>query len=197
MEYIDNRDWPEYNAQLVRIGEFYLDLSCVKNWSWELREMNRKKTGAPYKYPCTFITFASIIYSFLRLPYRQLEGFIGRLSTYEPGLVAADYTTLHKRISKQKLEIEIPGIKIRENAIVGKDASSRSTAVLEFKKWATRVGSKCISTVEDGRLKASSHRSSAFLVRRFGHLRVIQRERDIKRMIPGAVAQNYSLKCGK
>jgi len=134
MEYIDNRDWPEYNAQLVRIGEFYLDLSCVKNWSWELREMNRKKTGAPYKYPCTFITFASIIYSFLRLPYRQLEGFIGRLSTYEPGLVAADYTTLHKRISKQKLEIEIPGIKIRENAIVGKDASSRSTAVLEFKK---------------------------------------------------------------
>lgn len=232
MTYIDNRDWPEYNAQLVRRGEFYLDLSCVKNWSWELREMNRKKTGAPYKYPNTFITFASIIYSFLRLPYRQLEGFIGRLSTYDPGLVASDYTTLHKRISKQKLEIEIPendavvavdstgikvtnrgdwmrekhgkqrrgwlkvhvavdveskrllsmevteentsdsevlrpllkdvnieeglmdgaydtsdafefmksngvdcpGIKIRENAIVGKDASSRSTAVLEFKK---------------------------------------------------------------
>jgi hypothetical protein len=37
MKYIDNRDWPEYNAQLVRRGEFYLDLSCVKNWSWELR----------------------------------------------------------------------------------------------------------------------------------------------------------------
>jgi len=105
MAYIDNREWPEYNAKLVRRGEFYLDLSCVKNWSWELREMNRKKTGAPYKYPDTFITFPSIIYSFLRLPYRQLEGFIGRLSTYEPGLVAADYTTLHKRISKQKLEI--------------------------------------------------------------------------------------------
>ena len=64
MNYVDNRDWPEYNAQLVRRGEFYLDLSCVKNWSWELREMNRKKTGAPYKYPNTFITFASIIYSF-------------------------------------------------------------------------------------------------------------------------------------
>ena len=108
MNYIDNRDWPEYNAQLVRRGEFYLDLSCVKNWSWELREMNRKKTGAPYKYPNTFITFASIIYSFFRMPYRQLEGFFGRLSTYEPGLVAADYTTLHKRISKQDLGIEIP-----------------------------------------------------------------------------------------
>jgi len=29
MIYIDNRDWPEYNAKLVRRGEFYLDLSCV------------------------------------------------------------------------------------------------------------------------------------------------------------------------
>jgi len=119
MAYIDNRDWPEYNAQLVRRGEFYLDLSCVKNWSWELREMNRKKTGAPYKYPNTFITFASIIYSFLRLPYRQLEGFIGRLSTYDPGLVASDYTTLHKRISKQKLEIEIP----ENDAVVAVDST--------------------------------------------------------------------------
>jgi hypothetical protein len=232
MNYVDNRNWPEYNAKIVRRGEFYLDLSCVKNWSWELREMNRKKTGAPYKYPNTFITFASIIYTFFRMPYRQLEGFIRRLSTYEPGLLAADYTTLHKRISKQDLGIDIPendaivavdstgikvtnrgdwmrekhgkqrrgwlkvhvavdveskkllsldvteedisdsevlrpllkdvnieeglmdgaydtndafefmkskgvdcpGIKIRENAIVGKDVSARSTAVLEFKK---------------------------------------------------------------
>ena len=37
MNYVDNRDWPEYNAQLVRRGEFYLDLSCVKNWSWEFK----------------------------------------------------------------------------------------------------------------------------------------------------------------
>lgn len=119
MDYIDNRDWPEYNAQLVRRGEFYLDLNCVNNWSWELREMNRKKTGAPYKYPHTFITFASIIYSFFRMPYRQLEGFIGLLSTYEPGLVAADYTTLHKRISKQFLGIEIP----ETDAVVAVDST--------------------------------------------------------------------------
>jgi len=119
MGYIDNRDWPEYNAQLVRRGEFYLDLNCVKNWRSELRVMNRKKTGAPYKYPNTFITFASIIYSFFRMPYRQLEGFIGLLSTYEPGLVAADYTTLHKRISKQFLGIEIP----ETDAVVAVDST--------------------------------------------------------------------------
>ena len=107
MIYIDNRDWPEYNAKLVRRGEFYLDLSCVKNWGRELKEMNKRKRGAPYKYPKTFMTFASIIYSFFRMPYRQLEGFIGRISAYEPGLLAADYTTLHKRISKQDLGIDM------------------------------------------------------------------------------------------
>jgi hypothetical protein len=119
MVYIDNRNWPEYNAELVRRGEFYLDLSCVKNWGRELREMNRRKRGAPYKYPNTFITFASIIYTFFRMPYRQLEGFIGKISVYEPGLVAADYTTLHKRISKQDLGIEIP----ENDAVVAVDST--------------------------------------------------------------------------
>ena len=42
------------------------------------------------------------------MPSRQLEGFIGRISAYEPGLLAADYTTLHKRVFKQDLVIDIP-----------------------------------------------------------------------------------------
>ncbi len=108
MDYIDNRNWKEYNAQLVRRGEFYLDLECVKNWQRELKQMNRKKSGAPYKYPESFILFASVIYSFFRMPYRQLEGFIDKLGTFVPGLISADYTTLHRRISKSALQIPIP-----------------------------------------------------------------------------------------
>jgi hypothetical protein len=119
MTYIDNRDWPEYNAKLVRRGEFYLDLSCVKNWGRELREMNKRKRGAPYKYPKTFIMFSSIIYTFLKMPYRQLEGFLRKISAYEPGLVAADYTTLHKRISKQELGVDIP----ENDAVVAVDST--------------------------------------------------------------------------
>jgi hypothetical protein len=53
------------------------------------------------------------------MPYRQLEGFIGKISVYEPGLVAADYTTLHKRISKQDLGIEIP----ENDAVVAVDST--------------------------------------------------------------------------
>jgi hypothetical protein len=216
MGHIDNRDWPEYNAKLVRRGKFYLDLSCVKNWGRELREMDRKKRGAPYKYPNTFITFASIIYTFFRMPYRQLEGFIDQLSSISKqsleieipendAVVAVDSTGIkvtnrgdwmrekhgtkrrgwlkvHVAVdveSKRLLSLEVteedtsdsevlrpllkdvnikeglmdgaydtndafefmkskgvdcPGIKIRENALVGKGESARSTAVLEFNK---------------------------------------------------------------
>jgi hypothetical protein len=51
------------------------------------------------------------------MPYRQPEGFIGRISAYEPGLLAADYTTLHKRITKQDLGIDIP----KNDAVVAVD----------------------------------------------------------------------------
>ena len=70
--------------------------------------MNTWKRGAPYKHPKTFMRFVSIIYFFFRIPYRQLEGFIERISACESGLLAADYTTLHKRISKQDLGLDIP-----------------------------------------------------------------------------------------
>jgi hypothetical protein len=119
MDYIDNRNWKEYNAQLVRRGEFYLDLECVKNWHRELKQMNRKKSGAPYKYPESFILFASVIYSFFRMPYRQLEGFIDKLGTFVPGLISADYTTLHRRISKSALKIPIP----EEDVVVAVDST--------------------------------------------------------------------------
>jgi hypothetical protein len=119
MSYVDNRNWKEVNAQLVRRGEFYLDLECVKNWQRELKQMNRKKSGAPYKYPNTFILFASVIYSFFHMPYRQLEGFIDKLGTYIPGLIAADYTTLHRRISKLALQIPIPD----EDVVVAVDST--------------------------------------------------------------------------
>ena len=66
MDYIDNRNWKEYNDKLVQRGEFYLDLECVKNWQRELKQMNRKKSGAPYRYPNSFILFASVIALLLR-----------------------------------------------------------------------------------------------------------------------------------
>ncbi len=90
------------------------EMNSISIWvAWriggrELKEMNKRKRGAPYKYPKTFMTFSSIKYSFFRMPYRQLEGFIERIFAYKLELLAADYTTLHKRIFKQDLGIDIP-----------------------------------------------------------------------------------------
>ena len=53
------------------------------------------------------------------MPYHQLEGFIERIFAYEPELLAADYTTLHKRASKQDLGIDIP----EKDAVVAVDST--------------------------------------------------------------------------
>jgi hypothetical protein len=109
----DRRNWPEYNEKLVKRGWFYLSTDFVANWDKELKRMNNHKNGRPYRYPETFIQFSGLAYTFLHLPYRQLEGFLRALSGFVPGLRSADYTTLWQRISNLELNIPIP-----ENDIV-------------------------------------------------------------------------------
>ena len=108
MAYEDERNWREYNEQLVRRGWFYLSTDFVNNWDEELLKMNKNKNGRPYRYPETFIQFCGLAYAFLHLPYRQLEGFIQALSGFVPGLKAADYSTLWQRITNLELNIPIP-----------------------------------------------------------------------------------------
>jgi hypothetical protein len=113
MVYEDKRNWPEYNDQLVRRGWFYLSTGFLEHWDEELKNMNRGKNGRPFKFPDTFIQFSGLMYTFLRLPYRQLEGYLQALSGFIPELRSADYTTLWQRITKMELNVPIP-----ENDIV-------------------------------------------------------------------------------
>jgi hypothetical protein len=113
MTYEDNRDWVLYNDRLVRRGWFYLHTDFLKQWDEELRAMNKGKNGRPYIYPNTFIQFCGLMYAFLHLPYRQLEGYLQALSGFIPGLRSANYTTLWQRIVELKLNVPMP-----ENDIV-------------------------------------------------------------------------------
>ena len=108
MTYQDKRDWREYNEHLVKRGWFYLSTDFVKNWDEELKKMNKSKNGRPYRYPETFIQFCGLTYTFLHLPYRQLEGFLQALSGFVPDLKSADYSTLWQRIADLELNIPIP-----------------------------------------------------------------------------------------
>lgn len=113
MVYEDKRNWPEYNDQLARRGWFYLSTGFLEHWDEELENMNRGKNGRPFKFPDTFIQFSGLMYTFLRLTYRQLEGYLQALSGFIPELRSADYTTLWQRITKMELNVLIP-----ENDIV-------------------------------------------------------------------------------
>jgi hypothetical protein len=80
----DNRDWPEYNEQLVRRGWFYLCTDFVENWDKELEKMNKHTNGHPYRYPETFIQFSglSLYFSAFALsPSGMISQGIERLCT--------------------------------------------------------------------------------------------------------------------
>ncbi len=64
---------------------------------------------------------------------------------------------------------DCPGIKIKGNAVVGKE-SARSMAVLKYQKWDVKVGGKCINMGDGRQLKDSSHQSNVSLVRLLGQL---------------------------
>ena len=108
--------------------------------------MNKNKNGHPYRYPETFIQFSGLAYSFLHLPYRQLEGFLSALSGFVPDLRSADYTTLWQRITNLELNNPIP-----DNEIVvavdstGMKVTSRGDWMRENMALNAKVGSRCTS----------------------------------------------------
>ncbi len=71
--YFDRRDWPKYNEQLVKRGEFFLDLAFIENWEEELHQMNLGKIGAPYQFPNTLIELQAIWHA-KNIPCRMIEG---------------------------------------------------------------------------------------------------------------------------
>ena len=119
-KYVDDRNWVEYNERLVRRGELYLDLDFLRNWDREVSKMNRGKRGRPYEFPCSFIQFMAFAHILFYLPYRQMEGFLRKLSELVGGLKAADYTTMFKRMAQLDIDIEDlpPG-----NVIIALDSS--------------------------------------------------------------------------
>lgn len=108
-KYVDHRNWPEYNEQLVVRGKFYLDFSFVKNWDKELERMNKGKEGAPYKFPDSYIKWLSVWKQWT--DYRSLEGISRALAAQ--GIIPAfqDYTATWNRIHDFIPAIRLPSYK--------------------------------------------------------------------------------------
>jgi hypothetical protein len=103
----DKRNWPKYNEQLVKRGEFLLDLDWVVNWDTELSEMNTGKQGAPYQYPKSLIELQAVWHA-KQTPVRMIEGMtrdlvkLGGLPAYD------DYSTVNRRINKLDFQLGVP-----------------------------------------------------------------------------------------
>ena len=141
--YPDHRDWCIYNELLVKRGEFYLSFDFIDQWDDQLARVNAGKRGRPFQYPEPFIAWMARIHIFLQMPYRQMEGFVRNLATFIPGLKAADYTTLFRRIKDLDLSLPVEPRTLAEDVIVAADSTGiKVTNRGEWmrEKWQVRRG---------------------------------------------------------
>ena len=122
-KYEDKRNWKEYNEKLVKRGELYLSLEFLENWKTELEKMNADKIGRPFSYPEQFVMFMAFVHLIFYMPYRQMEGFLRKLSDLVSQDIAADYSTLSKRTAKMKINLPETISEKEENVIIAVDAS--------------------------------------------------------------------------
>ena len=117
-KYIDNRVWPKYNENLVKRGEYLLDLDWVKSWNIELEKMNENKVGRPFKFPNSLIKLQAIWHA-KSIPFRMIEGMTRKLVEISQLPDYNDYSTINRRINRLNLTIEPLG----DNLIIGGDGS--------------------------------------------------------------------------
>lgn len=101
-----DRDWREYNEQLVQGGAILLAVESLQGRQEELQEMNLGKNGRPFRYPYSLMLFLGTLRVVFSLPYRQLDGLargLGKLIS----IPAPDYSTLSLRIPKLDLDPDL------------------------------------------------------------------------------------------
>ena len=79
--YIDRRSWSMYNEQLVKRGEFLLDLDFVEKWDDEIKVMNLGKRGAPYLFPNSLIELQAVWHA-KNIPCRMIQGITQKLAEF-------------------------------------------------------------------------------------------------------------------
>ena len=90
--------WPKYNESLVRRVEVLMDLSILDSWDGSLDRENEGKVGRPFEYPQEFFVFLSKIRSLWNVPFRELEGFVRKLSELTGKFHPLSYVAIFQRI---------------------------------------------------------------------------------------------------
>ena len=118
--YFDRRNWSAYSKQLVKRGEYLLDLNFVNKWEEELNQMNLGKRGAPYQFPNSLIELQAI-WCAKRIPLRMIEGMTKKLAEFGKVPDYNNYTTANRRINRLVCRLAVP---IGNNLTVFSDGTS-------------------------------------------------------------------------
>jgi transposase len=115
-------NWREYNESLVRRGELLFDTDFLSNWRAELKEMNKGKEGAKYRYPNSLIWLLATVHTYL-FPYRELEGFLRWMSVHIEELnQVPDFTTMWWRVSRIHVELD-PSVNLNKDVTIAIDST--------------------------------------------------------------------------
>ena len=106
-KYIDNRNFKKCTEQLVKRGEYLLDLDFVERWNQELAEMNLGKVGALFKFPNSLIQLQAVWHA-KNTPYRMIEGMTVQLVEMSKLPAFNDYSTIDRRVNRMSTKISVP-----------------------------------------------------------------------------------------
>jgi hypothetical protein len=82
----------------------YLTFNFLENGNKE-EKFNTGKLGRKYAYPWSIIELLMLIHVIFRPPYRQLEGFVRKLSEFVPKIKATDYSNIWRQGTKLKFSL--------------------------------------------------------------------------------------------
>src|SRR3989338_5505934 len=106
-KFIDRRDWPTTNEELVKVGEYMLAMELVKGWNGELALMNAGKVGAKFKFPKSLIELQSIWHA-KSFPFRAIEGLTRDLCNFGQLPAYNDYSTVNRRVNQLDYALDVP-----------------------------------------------------------------------------------------
>jgi hypothetical protein len=125
--YVDNRNWKEYNEELVLRGVYYINPEFFYTWNDEIKNMNAGKVGEPYLYPESMIKFLAILHC-KGNDFRTLEGMMRGIRDIGPyKFPVIDYSQICRRFNALDVNFEIMEEDMKEHLDAGIDGSGEKS----------------------------------------------------------------------
>ncbi len=105
-KFTDDRNWREYNEELVVRGEFLLETKWVGSWDNELTAMNNGKRGKPFEYPESLIKLQGAWHQWI--DYRGVEGVTRKMVEHNIVPTHNDFSTINRRVNALDIGIALP-----------------------------------------------------------------------------------------